>query len=199
MHKIIRTDRFIYFVVNGKAECYYERKKPHRLVQTILNESNVLNNPNVGIIEIPEQEWNYQKDLCRARVVDVLPTNVQLNSIMPRLLPEYLGTAPYDKPFYLVVHERSYYNKNKDIIAGCPSCSKLLSELDDFAATANAAGPKLLFLAYNVLFTLQDFIQYFDTLKNFVPALYLYNAENKIFEYVSAANAADIKEKVNAL
>ncbi|MFZ1798722.1 MAG: hypothetical protein WAU24_02570 [Chitinophagaceae bacterium] len=194
MYKIIQTKKATYFVKNGKTVVSFDPK--YTRSTTVMAEDKILN--ATKIIEFDNASaWQFNLDQYQAKIVDNLPANIASYSIMPRLLPDAIGKAPFDTPFYLVVHERSYYNKDKDVISGCPPCKALLNDLDDFVGEINTPeNPKLLFIAHNLLWSLPNsYTKYFEELKPFVPSLYQYSPEKNKFVFVEAANADKIKEK----
>lgn len=194
MCKIIQTKKATYFIKDGKTVVSFDDK--FKRSTTVMAESKIQ-----GATKTTEFEsfdaWQFVLDQYQAKIVDNLPANIASYSIMPRLLPDAIGKAPFDTPFYLVVHERSYYNKDKDVISGCPPCKALLIDLDDFVGEINTPeNPKLLFIAYNLLWSLPNsYTKYFEELKPFVPSLYQYSPDKKKFVYIEPANADKIKEK----
>ena len=194
MYKIIQTKKTTYFVRNGKTVVSFDQK--YTRSTTVMAEDKIQGATKT--IEFDSFDaWQLVIDQYQSKIVDTLPDNVSLFSIMPRLLPDALGKEPFDKPFYLVVHERSYYNKDKDVISGCPPCKALLNDLDDFVGEINTPeNPKLLFIAHNLLWSIPNsYTKYFEELKPFVPSLYQYSPDKGKFVFVEAANGEKIKEK----
>ena len=195
MYKIIYSKKNTYFVKNGKTVVLCFDAKYNRST-TVMAEDKIQG--AIKTIEFDEfSSWQFNLDQYQSRIVDSLPPSIAEYSIMPRLLPDAIGKAPFDTPFYLVVHERSYYNKDKDVISGCPPCKALLNDLDAFVGEINTPEqPKLLFLAHNLLWCMPNsYTKYFEELKPFVPSLYQYDPEKGKLVFVEPANAEKIKEK----
>lgn len=197
MYKIVKFKKNTYFIKDGKIVVSFDEK--FKRSTTVIAERKVT---GLGLITRTIEfdnasAWQFNLDQYQSRIVDSLPPSIAEYSIMPRLLPDTIGKAPFDTPFYVVVHERSYYNKDKDTISGCPPCKALLNDLDAFVGEINTPEqPKLLFLAHNLLWSMPNsYTKYFEELKPFVPSLYQYDPEKGKLVFVEAANAQKIKEK----